>query len=89
MIRWMYKHYVDQYQWFIRADDDVHIKTREMARLLMRINPNGVYSIGQPGTGRKDIGENLYLKPQENFCMGGPSVMYSRSALKKFGSEIQ
>lgn len=39
--------------------------------------------IGQAGLGNKEEFGQLSLEPDENFCMGGPGVLFSRETLRR------
>ena len=83
MIKYMYEHYGDQYEWFIRADDDIYIKSDKLAMFLHSINSSMPHYIGQAGLGNKDEFGMLNLDKKENYCMGGPGMVFSRETLRK------
>lgn len=81
--RYMHDHYGDQFEWFMRADDDVYVKTDKLSQFLRSINSNQLYFIGQAGRGSRSEKGTLNLAHDENFCMGGPGIILSRPALAK------
>lgn len=44
--------------------------------------------IGQAGVGNRQEFGLLNLNPGQNFCMGGPGVVFSRTALKELVTHI-
>ena len=51
MLKYMYDNYLDKFEWFVRADDDVYIRTEELVSFLMGINSSAPQYIGQAGIG--------------------------------------
>ncbi|XP_066295780.1 chondroitin sulfate synthase 1-like [Branchiostoma lanceolatum] len=49
MLKYMYDHYVDEFDWFVRADDDVYIKGDRLGRFLRSLDARESLAIGQPG----------------------------------------
>ncbi|RWS30891.1 chondroitin sulfate synthase 1-like protein [Leptotrombidium deliense] len=89
MLKFMYDNFIDDFEWFFRADDDVYVDTDRLKHFLMTVNSSETFFIGQPGLGSKDEFGQLNLKESENFCMGGPGVIISRETLKRFAPHIQ
>ncbi|XP_070543618.1 chondroitin sulfate synthase 1-like [Ptychodera flava] len=88
MLKYMYDNYIDRYEWFIRADDDVYIKGDQLEVFLRSINSSQTHYIGQSGQGNKEDLGKLYLDPGENYCMGGPSVIFSGETLRRIVPHI-
>ncbi|XP_039255797.2 chondroitin sulfate synthase 1-like [Styela clava] len=82
MLKHMCENHIDDYDWFIRADDDVYIRVEELKEFLGLIDSNKLIYMGQPGHGVPEVRDRLGLNGH-NFCMGGPTVMFNRKALKK------
>ena len=89
MVKYMHDYYIDDYEWFMRADDDVYIRNDKLVRLLNSFNSSDDIYLGQAGTGAKKERGMLNLLPGENYCMGGPGVVFSRSVLKKVAPHIE
>ncbi|CAK9293485.1 unnamed protein product [Gordionus sp. m RMFG-2023] len=89
MLKFLYDNFIDEFRWFVRADDDVFIKGEELGRLLKSLNENVPYFIGQTGQGMKEEMGLLNLNYDENFCMGGPSIIMSRETLFKMAPHIK
>ncbi|PFX22746.1 chondroitin sulfate synthase 1-like [Stylophora pistillata] len=89
MLKYMHDNYIDQYEWFMRSDDDVYIRTEKLASFLWSLNSSQDIYLGQAGTGAKDEKGLLGLGSGDNFCMGGPGVIISRSVLKKVVPHIE
>lgn len=88
MLKYMYDHFLDKYEWFMRADDDVFIKGDKLDDFLRGINSSQPLFIGQAGTGKADELGKLALSAHENFCMGGPGMIFSRETLRRMAPHI-
>ncbi|XP_034052497.1 chondroitin sulfate synthase 3 [Gymnodraco acuticeps] len=89
MLKYMHDHYLDKYEWFMRADDDVYIKSEKLESFLRSLNSSEAIFLGQTGMGARDELGKLALEPGENFCMGGPGVIMSREVLKRMVPHIR
>lgn len=83
MLKYIHDNFIDDFQWFIRADDDVYIRTRELATFLRKFNSSKSLLLGQAGVGKEQERGKLGLGEGDNFCMGGPGVIMSRGVLKR------
>ncbi|GFS14991.1 chondroitin sulfate synthase 1 [Elysia marginata] len=88
MLKYMHDHYLDKFEWFMRADDDVFIKGDKLDAFLRGINSSQALFIGQAGTGKAEELGKLSLAPDENFCMGGPGMIFSRETLRRMAPHI-
>ena len=89
MFRYIYENYIDKFQWFMRSDDDVFIRTDKLAKLLHSLNSSQDVFLGQAGTGKKEERGMLALGVGDNFCMGGPGMIMRRSVLKKMAPHVE
>ncbi len=89
MLKYMHDNYINDFDFFMRADDDSYIKTDRLLELLQNTNPAQDIYMGEPGFGRSDDLERLKLKKTEHYCMGGPGVIFSRSALRKLAPHLE
>ncbi|KAJ8954954.1 hypothetical protein NQ318_000385 [Aromia moschata] len=89
MLKHMHDHYIDKYEWFLRADDDVYIRTEKLEELLRSVDSRKPWFIGQTGRGNNEEFGLLSLESDENFCMGGPGVILSRETLKRIASHVE
>lgn len=83
MLKYMYDNYGDEYEWFLRSDDDVYIRAEKLAGFLRTFNSSEDLYLGQAGTGARNEKGMLGLGWGDNFCMGGPSAVLSASTLRK------
>ncbi|XP_007905570.1 chondroitin sulfate synthase 1 [Callorhinchus milii] len=88
MLKYMHDHYLDRYEWFMRADDDVYIRSDKLEAFLRTLNSSQPLYLGQTGLGTSDELGKLALEPGENFCMGGPGVIMSREVLRRMVPHI-
>ncbi|EHB11896.1 Chondroitin sulfate synthase 1 [Heterocephalus glaber] len=88
MLKYMHDHYLDKYEWFMRADDDVYIKGDRLESFLRSLNSSEPLFLGQTGLGTTEEMGKLALEPGENFCMGGPGVIMSREVLRRTAPHI-
>ncbi|XP_060526080.1 chondroitin sulfate synthase 1 isoform X2 [Cylas formicarius] len=89
MLKYMYEHYVDKYEWFMRADDDVYVRYDKLEELLRGVDSKKPLFIGQTGKGKSEEMDRLSLDTDENFCMGGPGVIMSRGTLRKIAPYLE
>ncbi|XP_055545377.1 chondroitin sulfate synthase 1 isoform X1 [Wyeomyia smithii] len=88
MLHYMYEHYIDKFEWFARADDDVFVRTDKLEQFLRSIDSSKPQFIGQAGRGNSEEFGLLSLEFDENFCMGGPGVIMSRETLRRVAPHI-
>ncbi len=89
MLKYMHDHFIDDFDFFMRSDDDVYVKTDLLLELLQNTNPAQDIYMGCPGFGRPDDLKRIKLKDNEHYCMGGPGVIFSRSALRKLAPHLE
>ena len=89
MVKYMHDHHIDDFEWFMRADDDVYIRNDKLVSLLRSLNISEDIYLGQAGTGAKKEKGMLNLMPGDNYCMGGPGAIFSRSVLKKVAPHLE
>ena len=82
VIRYIHTHFGDQFKWFIRADDDIYIRMRSMDEILHSLDWTKMLFLGHPGWGKKEDRQRLKLLSHENYCMGGPGVVFSAATLR-------
>ncbi|XP_055384822.1 chondroitin sulfate synthase 1 [Condylostylus longicornis] len=88
MLYYMYEHFIDKFEWFIRADDDVYMDVSNLEEFLRSIDSSKPQFIGQAGKGNNEEFGLLSLEFDENFCMGGPGVILSRETLRRVAPHI-
>ena len=89
MLKYMHDFHIDDYEWFMRADDDVYVRNDKLVRLLQSLNSSDDIHLGHAGTGAKEEIGMLSLNPGGNYCMGGPGIVLSRSVLKKVAPHLE
>ncbi|XP_015126312.1 chondroitin sulfate synthase 1 [Diachasma alloeum] len=89
MLQYMWNHFGDQFEWFLRADDDVYVRSDRLERLLRSVDSRKAIYIGQAGRGNSEEFGLLSLEYDENFCMGGPGVILSRETLGRIVPHIK
>ncbi|KAL9954162.1 hypothetical protein ACROYT_G041663 [Oculina patagonica] len=89
MVKYMFDHHIDGYEWFMRADDDVYVRNDKLLRFLRSLNSSDDIYLGHAGFGKKEEREMLNLSPGENYCMGGPGMILSQSVLRKVGPHLE
>ena len=83
MLKYMHDNFIDDYEWFLRSDDDVYIRAEKLENFLRTFNSSEDIYLGQAGTGARNEKGMLGLGWGDNFCMGGPSAVLSASTLRK------
>ncbi|XP_078033668.1 chondroitin sulfate synthase isoform X1 [Augochlora pura] len=89
MLQYMWNNFGDRFEWFLRADDDVYVRTDRLEKLLRSVNSKRAMYIGQAGRGNSEEFGLLSLEYDENFCMGGPGVILSRETLRRIVPHIK
>lgn len=89
MLKTMFKKYGHEFQWFMRCDDDTYIKTDKLENFLRGLNSTTLRLLGQTGFGNAEEKGKLGISNNENYCMGGPGVIMSKSVLEKVGPNTQ
>ena len=88
MLYYMYKNHLNEYDFFMRSDDDIYVRMDLLLNLLATMNPAQDIYMGSPGFGRDEDRKRIKLREDEHYCMGGPGVFFSRSALRKLGPHL-
>ncbi|KAK8735340.1 hypothetical protein OTU49_005628 [Cherax quadricarinatus] len=89
MIKYMAEHFADHFEFFMRADDDIYVRPDKLELFLRSVNSTKAHFIGQAGKGNQEEFGHLSLKMDENFCMGGPGVIMSRSTLLQVAPHVR
>uniref|UniRef100_A0A8D8TS28 Hexosyltransferase n=1 Tax=Cacopsylla melanoneura TaxID=428564 RepID=A0A8D8TS28_9HEMI len=89
MLQYMWEHYGDRFEWFMRADDDVYVRTDKLEGVLRSVDSSKPQFIGQAGRGNQEEFGLLSLEYDENFCMGGPGIILSRATLALVAPHIK
>ena len=53
--RYLYRHQLDKYDWFMRIDDDAYLNSENLEIFLRKLDPNVPRMIGSAGFGRNDF----------------------------------
>ncbi|KAK3095478.1 hypothetical protein FSP39_015158 [Pinctada imbricata] len=71
-LQYLYKHYVDSYDWFLKADDDAYLIMENLRHLLESYNSqNAVY-----------LGHHFRIGTRQGYMSGGGGFLLSAGALK-------
>lgn len=89
MLQYMWNNFGEKFEWFLRADDDVYVRTDRLEKFLRSVDSRRAMYIGQAGRGNSEEFGLLSLEYDENFCMGGPGVIISRETLKRIVPHIK
>ncbi|KAK6166065.1 hypothetical protein SNE40_022845 [Patella caerulea] len=81
MLKYVSNHFLNEYEWFMRADDDVFVKTDRLEHFLRSVNSSKLLYMGQPGTGTKEEKGKLGLLNDTPYCLGGPGVFFTGQTL--------
>ena len=88
VMQYMYDNFINEYNWFIRADDDMYVRGQLLAELLKKMSPYQRVYLGRAGVGKEDDLDRLHLLPHERYCMGGPGVVFSNAAMRAVGPHL-
>ena len=89
MLKYMHDNYINEYNWFLRADDDVYVRVPQLIQFLNTVDPNKMIYMGQPGMGKPQDLERIQLRADEHYCMGGTGVIYSNTLLKRLAPHLE
>ncbi|XP_045776005.1 chondroitin sulfate synthase 1 [Maniola jurtina] len=89
MLLYMYEHYGERFEWFMRADDDVYVRGDKLGEFLRSVDSRKPQFIGQAGRGTNNEKDALALDYNENFCMGGPGVLISRETMRRVAPHVK
>ena len=86
VLKYVHDNFINDYDWFVRADDDMYIRVVHLLHFLSRLNPNHEQCI----TGRMDSGglENLNSGEQLYDGVESPGTIFSRALLKKLAPHL-
>lgn len=85
VMQYMYDHFVNDYNWFIRADDDMYLRGQKLIDLLNQMDSSAIISLGRAGEGKEEDMPRLKLLKHERYAMGGPGMIFSRGAMQALG----
>lgn len=89
MLKWMADNHLNDYDWFMRADDDLYVREDRLEALLRSLDSEKPHLIGQAGLGNTAEYGQLSLGQQDNYCMGGPGIVMSRETLRTVAPHLQ
>lgn len=85
MMRYVHDHYLSNYEWFLRLDDDAYVHIEHLESLLRRINSSDALYIGSPGFGRDN---DDFVEDNMVYCMGGPGIVFSTELLSQLSPNL-
>lgn len=85
MMRYVHDKKVNDYEWFLRLDDDAYVHIEHLESLLRRINSSDALYIGSPGFGRDN---DDFVEDNMVYCMGGPGIVFSKITLQKLSPKL-
>uniref|UniRef100_A0AC34RFG1 Hexosyltransferase n=2 Tax=Panagrolaimus sp. JU765 TaxID=591449 RepID=A0AC34RFG1_9BILA len=89
MIHWMYDNYLDDFDWFMRADDDLYVRGEKLEEFLRSLDSKKPHYLGQAGLGNLAEYGQLALGRRENYCMGGPGIVFSKETIRMLGPHLE
>lgn len=89
MLKYMHDNYIDEYNWFLRADDDVYVRVPQLVQFLNTLDSSKMVYMGQPGMGKPEDLERIQLRANEHYCMGGTGVIYSNTLLRRLAPHLE
>ncbi|XP_039250786.2 chondroitin sulfate synthase 1-like [Styela clava] len=78
LLRHMYDYHINDFDWFIRSDDDSYTDFPRMQNLLNKINSSLPIFFGNPGFG---MDEDDGIEEGMKYLMGGLGMIFSRGLL--------
>ena len=87
-VKYMYENFINEFNWFVRADDDMYVRTQKLSDLLSKLVPYEHVYMGLAGVGRNEDLRRLRLFGHERYCMGGPGIFMSMYTLGSIGPHL-
>ena len=89
VLRYLNKHYIDQYSWFMLASDNVYIRTFRLEGFLTnRMDFESLVYMGYPAQISFEDMKRFGLSPRETYCVGGPGVVLSRATVRELTPQL-
>ena len=89
MLQYIADHHIEEYSWFMRADDDTYVRIPELLQFLSLLDPSEPLYIGAPGTGRSEDLNTLGLYTHELYCLGGPGTVFSHTLIRMLRPHLE
>ena len=84
MLKYMYEYHINDYEWFMRVDDDICINGDNLGKFLRSVNSSEPRFIGQAGFGNQKEFGKMNVNSDAPYCMGGPGMIFSAETLRRF-----
>ena len=84
MLKYMHEYHGDEYEWFMRIDDDNHVVGQRLETFLRSINSTVPLFLGQAGLGNREERGLMALDERKPYCMGGPGMALTAETLRRF-----
>lgn len=89
MLKHMYEHYINNYEWFMRVEDTTYVKSDKLLEFINSVNSSQMAYIGRPVAASFSTQDRFHtthttgydLYSQEKYCSGRTGVIISRTAL--------
>ena len=89
VLRYLNKHFLDQYSWFMLVTDNVYIRTFRLESFLTnRMDAESLVYMGYPAQINFEDMKRFGLSPRETYCVGGPGVVLSRASVRELTPEL-
>lgn len=95
MLKYMYEHHINNYDWFLRAEDSIYIKPEKLMEFINSANSSRSSYIGRPAAASfSSAAEGLNgnhetnLYTHERYCSGKTGVLLSRTTLQKLAPSL-
>lgn len=93
MLKYMYEHFINNYEWFMRVEDTTYIKTDKLLEFLNSVNSSRKAYIGRPAPASFSPSQRFHntegdLYSDEKYCLGKTGVVLSRTTLFGLGSSL-
>lgn len=86
LLRYMHDYHINDYDWFVRADDDSYTDFPRLERLLNKLNSSLPIFLGSPGFG---MDEDDGIEEGMRYLMGGLGMIFSRGLLIQLRPHIK
>lgn len=88
-IKYISDNYLDQFQWFLLANDNLYVRIDRVHSLLRQLNPSEKIFLGRAARGKEEDVHKLSLLPHEHYCLGSSGVALSYGLLQAMSYNLE
>ena len=87
-IKYINDNYVNDFRWFLLANDKLYVHTSRLGTLLDQLDSSEMIYLGRAARGKEEDAQKLSLLPHERYCLGSSGVVLSYKLLEALSSNL-